>query len=484
MSLKRDAVWTALDTFVCAGLAFLFRILVAKVLAPKDFGVAAMALSVVAIIQVFNEFGLTAALIQKNEEDLGDEVVNSTFTASVIVSSALSILTATAVSYLASIYYKEPVIQPLVATLALSLLAAPFSTVASALLYRRRQFKMIAAVRIVATMVGIASAGAWLFFNQSPWVVIFQTVVTTLLTVVGVVSLSRWKFRLNFNLRHMKEVFVFSGFVLANDVTVSLAANAGVFILGRTASPASVGLFSLASYMTDTVRRSLMSILNRVTFVHYSKIKSDLAEVRRSYISTLRWNCRVIFPTMMCFILFGPNLTVHFLGEQWGGMGGVVRWLALSVMIHAAGGTTSTLYKAIGKPGLDLAFFASTTLLLLFPGMIFGGILFGLTGVAVATAVTKLISNVIRQVFLDRIVGSTAASVLSVTSTLIILQSPLVILWCIERFVLKSTNWIADCLFMGAGLLIYGVLEGPRAAPQLARRVRLSPVSFPWEIGR
>src|SRR5687767_9086440 len=42
VSLKRDAVWTAADTFASAGLAFGFRLLVARALSPEEFGLAAV----------------------------------------------------------------------------------------------------------------------------------------------------------------------------------------------------------------------------------------------------------------------------------------------------------------------------------------------------------------------------------------------------------------------------------------------------------
>ena len=42
------------DTVLTSGLAFVLRIVVAKILAPEDFGIAAIALTVITILQGIN----------------------------------------------------------------------------------------------------------------------------------------------------------------------------------------------------------------------------------------------------------------------------------------------------------------------------------------------------------------------------------------------------------------------------------------------
>lgn len=473
MSLKRDASWTALDTFVAAGLAFVFRLVVARVLSPHDFGLAAIVLAILTVLQVINDFGLTSALIQKHESKVTPAFVNTTFTASVIVSAFLAVISVAIVAPLSAYFYKEPLVYSLIVVLSISILPSPFSTVASALLFRARRYREVAVNRIVTTLASLVIAGIILYLWPSPWVVIWQAILSTIFSAIGLMAIARWRFRLTLRREHLRELFGFSGFVLANDLLVSFSANAGVFVLGRLVSVSDVGLFGLASYMTDTVRRSLMQILNRVTFVHYASIQTDKAALKEAFVSTLTWNCRVLFPVMTAFLLFGPSLLPHFLGPSWAPMGPVIRWLSLSVMIHAAGGTTSTLYKGIGRPGLDMNLFMATTVGILFPGMIFGAVYGGLEGVAIAIALTKLISNIIRQVFLDRLVGNTAIKVIRSVSVLLFLQLPILLSWIAARLLSPDDNpWIVVA-WAGVGLSIYALLELPRALPGLSARIGL-----------
>jgi len=350
------------------------------------------------------------------------------------------------------------------------------------LLYRERRYRVVAVNRVVSTLLSLVFAGALLLWQPSAWVVIGQVISQLIFSAIGLVLVVRWRFRLTLHREHLKEVFGFSAYILMNDLVVSFGTNAGVFILGRLVSAPQVGMFGLATYLTDTVRKSLMSILNRVTFVHYSSIQNDNAKLRQAYLTTLMWNCRAIFPVMVTIMLFGPSLLIHFLGQQWEPMGPVIRWLSLSVMIHASGGTNSTLYKGIGRPRLDMLLFMATTFLILIPGMIAGALIAGLTGVAVATAVTRLISIVIRQVLLDRIIGGTAGPVLRVVGYLLLLQAPIVIAWLVG--LLWPHGWITDVALASAGLAIYGFIEIPRAFPQLAGRLGLGRSSADRNVKR
>jgi PST family polysaccharide transporter len=418
-----------------------------------------------------NDFGLTAALIQRDQSKISASFINTTFSASLIVASCLCVLSLTVVAPLAADFYDVPVLHSMISVIALSFLLSPFSSVASALALRERRFREVALVRVAANIFALGGALLLLLLDPSPWVLVVQSLLVTVGMSVGLIWLSRWRYRLLLERGCLKDIFGFSSFVLANDMLVAFSANAGTFVLGRVMSAADVGLFGLATFVTDVVRRSLMSILNRVAFVHYSAMQSDYLALRRAYIKTVTWNCRLVFPVMMTMILVGPNLLEQFLGREWTNMGEVVRWLSVSVMIHAAGGATSTLYKAIGRPGLDMGLFGATTLLILFPSMIFGALTHGLTGVAVAVAATKAISILVRQILVDRLIGETGTKILYSVTRLLILQIPLLAFWAIGRWLYPETPWMLDILLMAAGILAFGALEVRHAFPTIIERI-------------
>lgn len=465
MSLRRDTLWTAADALIGAGLAFAFRLFVARLLSPDDFGIAVMALTVIALLQVVIDLGFNAALIQKDEHQLTARLIDSTFTAALMMSLTLATITAFVIAPLAASYYGEPAVEALVAVAAVMLLPSPFSSVANAMMMRARRFKTLAIIRLVTVVGSIAVAASLLLLTPGPWVVVGQAIAASVLGAIGLQFAAPRRYRLKLHRADLREVFGFSGYVVANDVAVAASANAGIIIIGRFFGTTEVGLFSLATYIVETTRRTLMSILNRVNMVHYAQVKYDNDSLRSIYLATLRWNCRIVFPVCMAIILFGPKLFVAVLGPDWQPMGSVLIWLSLSAMIHAAGGTTSTLYKAIGRPGLDLGLFLATTIGVLIPGMAIGAYWNGLLGVAIATALAKLVSIGIRLVLVDRLIGKTAVAVFRIVGVALVLQLPLLAIWLAGVTLIPEHGPVVHAALMLLGTGVYAAIELPRAFP-------------------
>ncbi len=429
VSLKRDVLWTGLDVFINGGVTFLFRLVLARILAPSDFGMIAMALTTYTIVKVMTDFGLAAAVIQRPEEKFSVDVVNTAFSASVIVSVTLFLVNLLAVAPLAAWFYDSVTVGEVTAVIGVTLLFTPVASIGRAILFRQRRYRAATTARIISSAVSILAAIAYLLISTDVWVFVVQIVTAQLVLAIALYVSGDWKPRLNLDRGTFSEIFGFSGLVFLNDIMVSTAKNFDVFTLGRMLSQSQVGLYSLAFYLTDTVRMQLMTVLNRVMFTHYSSIQNDFDAIRENYVKTISWNTLAIFPLMISIILAGPGLLPFFLGDAWTDMGVPLQALALAVMAHAAGGTTSTLYKAIGRPGLDLTLFIITSVVLLLPMLIFGVLWAGVAGAAWAIALNKLFGTIIRQLVLDREIGSTLPLVAMSLAGSLLVQVAIVAVW-------------------------------------------------------
>jgi teichuronic acid exporter len=475
MSLRRDTVWTAAETLIGTGAAFAFRLFIARVLSPDEFGVAAIALTTQALLQVFVDFGFTATLIQRDSRRFTPSLVRTTFTCSCIASVAIAVVAAAVVAPLSARYYGRVELGGITAALSLGLLSTPLSSISSALLYREKRFKDVAVVRTTSVAIGLLVAAVSLVFTQSAWVVVIQTIATQFAAAALFFVRSPWKLRFGLCREDTKEIFSFSGLVLANDLVAAFSSNIGVMVIARMLGASDAGLYSLATYMTDSARRALTSIYNRVMFVHYSASQHDFAVVRESYVKTVRWNCQIIFPVMACFALFTPPLLVRFLGAEWSGMNAVLAWLSLSAMFLAVGGGTSIVYRSLGRPGVGLGLFLLTTFCFMLPGVVIGAFFGGLEGAAVGTAAGKGIAVIFRQAMLDRLIGSTSLPVLRVCWRQTITLAPLPLIWLAGRLFSAGHGLSAELTIAALGGLIAVGLsfrtEMHRVATLIAARI-------------
>lgn len=471
MSLRRDAYWTAVDTVVSSGLAFLLRFIVARMLAPEDFGVAMIAMAVIAVLQTFNDFGMSATLIQKDEKDITRDLIDTTFTASLIITILLALVSAFVVAPLAARLYGEPRLEPLLLVLSLTLLPSPVSTVASALMFRASRFRTNAFNKVLSNVIGMVVAVIVLVISPSPWVIILQVMATAVSAAVLLQIAQPYRYRLRLVREHLGPIFGFSSFIFLGSLLTQVQANAGIYVLGLVLTTASVGYYAFAVYLTDTARKVVMSILNRVTFVHYSRHKHDNAFLREKYVSTVTWNCRALFPLMTVMMLFGPRWAPQLLGPQWSGLGPLIFWLSLMVIIGTAGGATSNLFKSMGRPGLDFSIALCSMTGVLFPTLYFSGLYFGLEGAAIGTCVAKLIGVSARLIILSRLIPGAATGALRASFHQALLLAPIGLIWLLLH-VLKLGVWYYEAPIVAVALGIYGFVEIPRAFPGAWQRVR------------
>ena len=70
-SLKEKAIksirWTTVGSIILTAIQFLQNVILARLLEPEDFGIMALVLIVVGLVQPFFDLGLSAAIIQKKD---------------------------------------------------------------------------------------------------------------------------------------------------------------------------------------------------------------------------------------------------------------------------------------------------------------------------------------------------------------------------------------------------------------------------------
>jgi teichuronic acid exporter len=136
-------IWNSIQLLVNRSFSFLIKLVLAKILFPEQFGLVGMAAVFTSFIQVFNDLGFGAALVQRKDEELRDEHYHTSFWTGVIWSVILYFLIALFIAPLAAKFYNEPIMQEIIPVLSLGVLASPINLVHKAQLTKSLNFKKI-----------------------------------------------------------------------------------------------------------------------------------------------------------------------------------------------------------------------------------------------------------------------------------------------------------------------------------------------------
>ena len=220
---------------------FVVSIVLARILAPDDFGVVALAMIFIAIANIFVQSGLNTALIQKKETDFLD--FSSVFWASLGVSFIAYAVFYAAAPYIADFYGKEA-LSPVIRVLALSIpIGVPYSIqyayVVKNMMFRSLFYRSLGAM-VPSGIAGIVAA----LQGAGVWAIVIQQLSISVLNIFIMWFLVPWRPDLKFSFQRLKALFSFGWKLLCSSLLDTLYSNLRGLIIGKVFSPADLAYYN------------------------------------------------------------------------------------------------------------------------------------------------------------------------------------------------------------------------------------------------
>ena len=157
-------------------------VLLSRMMAPAEFGIVAMAAPVLALTLLFQEFGLTQAVVQKPELDRFQ--ASTLFWLGLGISTAFALLLVLTAPFVAA-FFREPRVGDLTAAMALNALVTGAGAMHLALLNRGMRFGTLAILDTAAAVLGLGAGLVWAWFAPSFWAIFVAGLVTAAVPAIG-----------------------------------------------------------------------------------------------------------------------------------------------------------------------------------------------------------------------------------------------------------------------------------------------------------
>ncbi len=360
-SLKRAAVrgafWSTLSTVCSRGLRFLITIVLARLLVPADFGLVTMGLLIMDVAGLLSDLGLGAALIQRKHLD--PEHLTTCFWANLAIGTLLCGLTVAA-SPLAALFYRNPLVQPILCVMALNLLIAPIGSIPWVLLNRELKFKELMIAQTIATAVrgGTSLILAWRGFGL--WSLVWGPLAGIITGSIVNWAFTGWRPSGGWAPRHFKGLFHFRRHVFGEKLLGFFAGNSDNLITGRVLGETTLGFYSFAYQIPHLAETHVAPIINRVLFPVLSQIQHDLERFRRGYLQSLRWLAVVVVPFAVGLFVVAPEFIPTVYGEPWRPVVLPLQILCAAGLAHALTNAVWTVQQAVGRPEIGFRWDAAT----------------------------------------------------------------------------------------------------------------------------
>lgn len=398
---SKSVFWTFFSAVMVSSIRFMNTVILARILNPHDFGITGMAVLVTGIVMLFGKLGMGPALIQCKEVD--EESLSTVYWTSVLVGGILAVA-GVAVSPLAAMFFREPVLVAVISFLALNFIFTSFSSVHATLLTRELKFKALARVEIVSNFfrVGVSFVLALLGFGFWSLVagVVLERIVKTLLFFREV---SWWPKRL-FSREKFKSLFRFGRNLYGQSFLGYLNSNMDYAVTGRALGTENLAFYQFSYTIPHMTLSHIAENVDDVTFPLYCKVQDDRERICRGYLKTVKFISLLTFPLMFGLFYVADDFIRVVYGEKWLLSILPLKVLCISGALRSVFSCTGSLLKAIGRP--DLGFKYTLFLLPVTVAVVIFGAQWGIIGVAWGMTFTSLLGIVIVVIALRLISAS------------------------------------------------------------------------------
>lgn len=290
------------------------QIVLARLLAPEEFGMLALMLVFVNIGNVIVQSGLNTALVQ--DPDVEDDDYSTVFWMSFVISLVLYGVIFFSAPYIANFYAMPALVDPL-RVLGFILLINAYNAVQIGKLTRDLEMKKIFLGTIVASVVssvlGIGSALAGL----GVWALAIQQLSYQFTNVVANAFQVDWHPRLVFRVGRAKKLFSFGWKLLISGLLNSVSQSLSSLIIGKQFSGYQLGLVSQGEKYPAALGSMLDGVIQPVMLSTIAKVQSDISYARRIMRRALKTSTYLVFPVMGLFAIVAPTLVPLLFGDQW-----------------------------------------------------------------------------------------------------------------------------------------------------------------------
>jgi PST family polysaccharide transporter len=295
------------------GITTFVTFLLAAILGPRNFGIVAIALVYIVLIQGLLEQGISTALIQR--EDLEPEHLDSAFWMNIAWCLLL-----TGASVAASGWWADanniPELASVIVVLSLIIPIQGLTIVQQAILQRETRFKEFGLAMNVAALAGGAVGVPLAFAGAGVWALVAQQLATDFTALVLMWIVSDWAPRLRFSRRHAEDLLGFSTHVFVANMAGFVNRRADALLMGLFFGPVVVGIYRLADRIVDVLLELTMRPVGLVSLPHFSRAQHDRERLRELVVTCLRATLLLTVPALLVLAACSEEL-LGLLGEEW-----------------------------------------------------------------------------------------------------------------------------------------------------------------------
>lgn len=348
--VAKGAAWLVLFKLVERGIGFISTLFLARLLVPADFGLVAMATSILAALELLSSFSFDLALIQNQNAERRHYDTAWSFA---LIFGTVNALGMCAVASSAAAFFSEPRVEGLMYALALGPLIGGFDNVGVVAFQKELELHKEFWFGLTKKLVGFIVTILLAFVLHDYWALVAGIISTRLASLI--LSYRLHPYRPRFSLAAASELFHFSKWMLLNNLLIFLNNRGTDFIIGKLNGPRTLGLYSVSYEIANLPTSELVFPISRAVFPGYARLAGDPVQLRRAFLQVIGLVALLTIPAGAGIGLVAEPLVQLLLGAKWIDAVPLIQVLAAFGIVRSLHGPNGSIYLALGKPRIVAA---------------------------------------------------------------------------------------------------------------------------------
>lgn len=313
-SVIGNLIWKMAEKGASVIVSFVVTMVLARLLEPEAFGLAAMITVFVNISTIFVTSGLGNALIQKKNTDALD--FSTMFWINLFVSIILYIILFFVASVIA-VFYGYPLLAPMLRVLSLRVVVSALNAIQMAYISKkmlfRHYFYSTLSGKVASGILGIGIAfmggGVWALVAQALSLTVFETIV--LWFRVG------WRPRFEFSVEKAKIMYTFAWKIMVMSLIETIGDQVRSMMIGKRYTSTDLAYYDKGLLLPNTIITNISSSLSAVMFPVLSHLQDEEEYLKSKMRQWIGLGAFLCFPILAGLIAIADTAIILLFSAKW-----------------------------------------------------------------------------------------------------------------------------------------------------------------------
>ena len=312
--VMKNFIWRLAERCGAQLVTFIVSIVLARILAPEDYGTIALVTVFTTILQVFVDSGLGTALIQKKDAD--DLDFSSVFFFNFVVCLILYLGMFIAAPFIAE-FYNDASLTPVVRVISLTIVISGVKGIQQAYVSRYMMFKRFFFSTIGGTIFSAFLGIALAYSGFGVWALVAQQLSNTAIDTLILWLTVKWRPKRMFSWTRLKGLLKFGWKLLVSALLETCYNNLRNLIIGKMYSSSDLAFYNQGDKFPKVIVTNINTSIDSVLLPTMSSAQDDRERLKNMTRRAIKTSTYVMAPLMMGMAFCAETIVHLVLTDKW-----------------------------------------------------------------------------------------------------------------------------------------------------------------------